>query len=90
MSNLFLKCHDPSNEARVFAIFTVTDAVGNRPRAEPQLTLMPVGQRLLDDILISLLLLERQRLTAALDLCEPSVSPSSSQDWTTIQDDSKL
>ncbi|PPQ94458.1 hypothetical protein CVT25_002549 [Psilocybe cyanescens] len=64
-------CHDPADSNRIFAEFCVSAGLAtNSPRAEPQLIVMPIGQTLLDDIIISILLLERQRLTAALDTNE--------------------
>uniref|UniRef100_A0A8H7XSG4 Uncharacterized protein n=1 Tax=Psilocybe cubensis TaxID=181762 RepID=A0A8H7XSG4_PSICU len=61
-------CHDPADDNRIFAEFSVSATLTtSSPRAEPQLIVMPIGHTLLDDIVISVLLLERQRLTAALD-----------------------
>ncbi|KAH9479706.1 hypothetical protein JR316_0008301 [Psilocybe cubensis] len=62
------QCHDPADDNRIFAEFSVSATLTtSSPRAEPQLIVMPIGHTLLDDIVISVLLLERQRLTAALD-----------------------
>ncbi|KAF9558739.1 hypothetical protein CPC08DRAFT_709445 [Agrocybe pediades] len=66
-------CSDPSDETRMFATFSVSENGLQHPAdprtnlEPPRLTVKPVGHFLLDDIILSLLLLERQRLTASME-----------------------
>jgi len=65
-------CYDPNDKDRTFAEFTISRMGLQHPTESrglpPQLAVKPIGHFLLDDILMSLLLLERHRQTAYLEL----------------------